>query len=115
MRARTVIVGGIAVGLLAWLFGRRKTPPAAPPASRTPPRVPTSIPAPAMTYAELRRMDDAAVAAFSQANAEGIVARNSGDAAGTAAAAARYKVAWERHLELDRLAREAWNRENGVR
>lgn len=98
------------MGLLAWLFGRRRSADAAPQVRRV--GGPAAAPA---TYAELRALDDAAVAEFTQANADAIVARNAGDTARAAALLEKYRSAYARHVELDAAARFAWNREHGVR
>lgn len=105
------------MGLFAWLFGRsKKAPPSAPVApSRPTPGTPAPAALESMSYAELRRLDDAAVAEFATANAEALVARNAGDTARAARLLEQYRVAFARHLQLDAAARVAWNREHGVR
>lgn len=106
MRARHVVIGGIAVGLIAWLFRRRRSS-----------TVPSSVPATAsslQSYAALNRLDLEAVSEFTAANREAMEARAAGDTARAAAALDRYRAAYARHQELHARALAAWNRENGV-
>ena len=108
MRARTLILGGVAVGILAWIFGRSRISTSSGGAR---PAAAAVVPT---TYAELNRLDLEAVREFTSANAEAMAARAAGDTARADAAMTRYRAAYARHRSLAARALEAWNRENGV-
>lgn len=106
MKLRTILIGGAAVGLLAWLFGRKRS---SAPAQPAPPAAAQQ--APRETFAYWSALDAAATREFTQANRDRMVAQT---AESKAEAVRRYDAAFARHQEYARRANEAWNREHGV-
>lgn len=122
MKAKTILIGGAVVGILAWLFGRRRRSGSGDPisfdfGSSVPPPPPVPAGATQQTtvvgsFAYWSRLDDEARERYTRANRDRMAAQSP---AAKAEAQRRYDEAWSDHQRYSTKANEAWNRERGVR